>query len=254
MTLKRVLTVAGTWSLRVLGGGALAFVIFLAFRWAETTQQFDLVDVRVMGNRFLDKGDLSQWVQLPADPALMDIDLEYVQTHLESHPYIKAARVSRDFPGSLRIDVVERVPLAYINQSPFHLIDQEGVILPASDQAYEFDIPTLSGFNPAQELYPVGEQCLSQKVLEAVDYLNLIRNRFPRLYADLSEVRINAGDEYVLYLSHYPTEILLGAAHLSQRLSLLQQFAQTVRGIRSLHDYRYVDLRYKKQIVVRERG
>lgn len=246
--------IGARWTIRLLSAAAVAGLILLAFRWAESTGQFALVDVKLTGNQYLDSGELVQWLELPAHQILTDINLSVMQTRLETHPYVKAARASRDFPSSLQIDVVERLPVAYINQSPFHLIDEEGVILPARDQVFEFDVPTLSGFNPAEELYPVGERCLSQKILEAVGYLNLILWRYPALYDDLSEVRINAGDEYVLYLTQYPTEILLGASELPERLSLLHEFARTVQGVRSLHDYSYVDLRYNRQIVVKERG
>lgn len=245
---------AGKWTLRLMAGTAVAGLIVLAFRWAHSTRQLVLKDVMVTGNRYLETSELLQLIEIPDRKMLTRIDLKTLQTRMETHPYVKAARASRNFPSVLQIDVVERVPVAYINQSPFHLIDEEGVILPARDSGFDFDIPTLSGFNPAQELYPVGKVSLSQKVLEAVGYLNLIRRRFPTLYEDLSEVRINAGDEYVFYLAQYPTEILLGATGLPRRLHLLQEFARTVSGVHTLHDYRYVDLRYDNQIVVRERG
>ncbi|MFQ6675419.1 MAG: cell division protein FtsQ/DivIB [Fidelibacterota bacterium] len=251
---KPRLQLAGRMMLRLMAGAAMAILIFVGFRWAHLTHQFEMVGVRIRGNHTLEKGEILQWIRLPSGPILTNIRVEDLQTRLEAHPYVKAARISRDFPSTLQIDVVERVPLAYINHSPVHLIDAEGVILPVRDQTFEFDIPTLSGFNPAEELYPEGKRCLSRKVLEAVDYLNLVQQHFPALYDDLSEVRINAGDEYVLYLTQYPTQIFLGAKELTRRLTLLHQFARTVHGIRSLHDYRYVDLRYKNQIVVRERG
>ena len=228
-------------------------IIVSAFLWAKSTHHFDLSNIKLNGYNYLQKEEVLQKVELPRYAELTEIDLVLIQENLEGHPYIKAARISRDFPSSLCIDIIERSPLAYINHSPFLLIDGDAVVLPTKNGNLEFDIPTLSGFNHASELYPVGETCLSQKVQEAVKFLNVVRREFPDLYEDISEFTINTMDEYVLCLSQYPTKVYLGAELSAWQIQLLQQFNQTIAGIRSIHDYKYVDLRYKNQIVVKEK-
>jgi len=229
-------------------------LIVFAFIWAKSTDHFDLINIQLTGYHYLEKEEVLQNVELPRYAVLTGIDLIMIQENLEEHPYIKAARISRDFPSTLCIDVIERSPLAYINHSPFLLIDSDGVVLPMKNNNLEFDIPTISGFNPASELYPIGKRCLSQKVQEVVRFLSQIHQEFPHFYEDISEVLVNAMDEYVLCLSHYPTKVYLGSKLSTSQIQLLQQFSNTIEGIRSLHDYKYVDLRYENQIVVKEKA
>lgn len=233
--------------------GSVGTLIFFAFSWANSLDHFDVVNIRVTGGNHLQREAVLRWINLPRFPSLLDIDLQALQQKLEKHPFIKGARTSRDFPSTLKIDLIERSPIAYLNLSPFILIDADGIILPTEKGKFDFDIPTLTGFNPAQELYPIGEPCLSQKVMEAVEYLDLIRTNFVSLYSDISEMKVDAGDEYVIVLARQPTQIYLGATEVPQQLNMLKKFAFTVSGIRSLHDYKYVDLRYRNQIIVRER-
>lgn len=249
------------WLLKVLKGFtavvglcAIVSIIVFAFFWAKSTNHFNLIKVQVAGYSYLDKTEIIEWLVLPRFAALTEIDLIAIQEKLEEHFYIKAARVSRDFPSSLCLNIIERSPVAYINHSPFLLVDTDGIILPMRDEDFKFDIPTLSGFNPASELYPIGEKCLSRKVLEVVTFLNVIHREFPHFYSDISEVTVNAMDEYVLCLSQYPTKVYLGSAVSTWQIRLLQQFRDTITGIRTLHDYKYVDLRYENQIIVKEKA
>lgn len=237
----------------VLSLGSVGTLVFFAFAWANSLDHFDLEKITVAGESHLQREDVLKWIDLPRFPSLMDINLRAIQQKLEDHPFVKGARISRDFPSTLNINIIERSPIAYLNLSPFIMIDADGVILPTENSSFDFDIPTLTGFNPAKELYPTGERCLSQKVMEAVEYLDLIRTNFTSLYSDISEMKVDAGDEYAIILARRPTQIYLGAAEVPHQLNMLRRFAFTVSGIRSLHDYKYIDLRYRNQIIVRER-
>lgn len=242
------------WVTIILSVSMVITIIILAFYWAKTTNHFNLTKIKLAGYNYIDDKEILQLIEIPQSAVLTEIDLIAIQEKLVKHPYIKATRVSRDFPSTLCIDVIERSPIAYINHSPFLLVDNDGVVLPVRNGRFEFDIPTLSGFNPASELYPIGKRCLSQKILEAVNFLNLVYMEFPHFYGDISEVTVNALDEYVLCLSQYPTKIYLGSAASAWQIQLLRQFQDTITGIRTLHDYKYVDLRYDKQIVVKEKA
>ncbi|MCH8068294.1 MAG: FtsQ-type POTRA domain-containing protein [Candidatus Marinimicrobia bacterium] len=237
----------------LLSVGGLTCLITYALIWADKTDHFELSRIILTGQSYLDRNDVIKYADLPRYPILTKIDLTAIQTKLESHPYIKAARISRNFPQTLRIDIIERNPISYINHSPLYLVDTDGYILPAKNGTIEFDVPMLTGFNPADELYPIGEKCLSQKINEAVGLLNRIKTQFPSFYEDISEVIINPKDEYELYLLKKPTKIYLGSGDISRQLTILQEFVKSIRGVRSIYDYQYVDLRYWKQVVVKER-
>ena len=169
----------------------------------------------------------------------------------ETNPFVKATRVSRHFPNRIKINIVERKPLAILNMDSFLMIDGNAFVLPDHQYSQSALIPILSGFNSAKDLYPEGEQTYSVKVKEAVGILNLLSSGFPNLYESISELTLNKDDEYVIILTDRPTRVILGKDNIIPKLNILKNFEKAL-GQRQLTDYRLLDMRYKKQLVVRE--
>ncbi|MBH31862.1 MAG: hypothetical protein CMG71_07760 [Candidatus Marinimicrobia bacterium] len=241
------------WSGTAVSLLCLAGVTNYSIAWSEASESFNLTSTDVRGNSILGRDELTALAKVPFAQSLNEISLEEIQRRIEAHPYIKGARVSRRYPKSITIDVVERQPIAYVNLPSFLVVDEDGFVMPLRHGDMEFNVPTLTGFNNAGELYPIGEKCLSHKTLEAIEYLTIVRQQFPELFDDISELTIDKSDEYVIVLAEQPTRIHFGQSDMLDQLSLLKEFNTTLSGVKSLHSYHYVDLRYKNQIVVRER-
>ena len=244
-------------SIGLVGVSAILFICLINFgiKWSEVAGSFNLREREVHGEKILGKDEVHALADLPLAKSLNEINLEKIQERIEKHSYIKAARVSRRFPNKIVIDIFERKPLAYINlPSPsFLLVDEQGFVMPLRHGDMEFEVPTLTGFNLDPELYPIGNKCLSLKTIEAVEYLNNLRKLFPSLFENLSELTVDKNDEYVMVLSEYPTRIHLGESNILDQISLLKNFNDTILGLKSINNYTYVDLRYKNQIIVREK-
>jgi hypothetical protein len=80
----------------------------------------------------------------------------------------------------------------------------------------------------------------------------IAKNNFPDIYEDISEVIINPQDDFVVLLSTRPTKIILGSDNLTERIIVLEEFKSTLKNIRTLHDYKTIDLRHRRQIIVKE--
>jgi hypothetical protein len=113
-------------------------------------------------------------------------------------------------------------------------------------------MPSLSKFNSAKSLYPLGKSALSQNVLDAVSYVTHIKINYPNLYENLSEIRLNRHEEFELILEEEPTLVSLGKTNITEKLFILKEFDGILPLRRKLTDYRYLDLRYKNQIIARE--
>jgi cell division protein FtsQ len=244
---------AAQWIATAVSVLCLAGVTDYSIAWSEASGSFNLTSTDVRGNSILGRDEVTALAKVPFAQSLNEISLEEIQRRIEAHPYVKGARVSRRYPKSITIDVVEREPIAYINLPSFLVMDEDCLVMPLRHGDMEFNVPTLTGFNNADELYPIGEKCLSHKTLEAIEYLTRIRQEFPELFDDISELTVDKSDEYVIVLAEQPTRIHFGQSDMLGQISLLKEFNTTLSGVKSLHSYHYVDLRYKNQIVVRER-
>ena len=184
----------------------------------------------------------------PIQTNLLDI-----QRIVEEHPYIKAARVSHQYPSIIVIEISERKPIAILNGEPMVMLDSDGVVLPDIGNLIDFSIPILTNYNPAPELYPIGNRALSVKVMESISWLKILRRNYQELYYNLSEMTMENGGEIVLILADYPTRVALGNSHSWSKIEILKKFQQKIKGENLLSDFTYLDMRYKNQVIVKER-
>jgi cell division septal protein FtsQ len=242
-------------TLRQVIGGSLSFLFILtlwgAVRWANYRQTFTVDAIRFSGLEILEKETVQKMITNLENHSIHDVNMGEIAQIIESNPFIKAARISRHFPNQIKINIIERKPLAMFNMESALMIDNEAVVLPNHPYAESALIPILSGFNNAKDLYPEGEQTYSVKVKEAIEILNKLSNHYPKLYDEVSELTLNKDDEYVIILADRPTKVILGKRDIIPKLNILKSFDKAL-GERQLTDYRLLDMRYKKQLIARE--
>ena len=244
-----------TFSLRkVIGVGlSLLFLLTLtgAVKWANYRKSFVLTEVDISGYNILEKKDYQVIVSEFKIESINNYKLREISNKIEKNPFVKAVQVSRQFPNVIKINIVERKPLAIINLDEKLMIDNDGFVLPNHSYGDSVLIPVLSGFNPAKDLYPYGEKTLSIKVKEAISILNQLSKSYNKLYNNISEITLNNNDDYVIILSDRPTRVILGKKNIMTKLNILKTFDKSL-GQRQLTDYRLLDMRYNKQLVARE--
>ncbi|MFH1853650.1 MAG: FtsQ-type POTRA domain-containing protein [Candidatus Neomarinimicrobiota bacterium] len=231
---------------------SLASLVLVAFHWIDRTQLLRLEQIAISGNSILTDREISELLGDLSGSILPELNLSELTVQLEAHPYVAAARLSVGYPHLLKVEIIERQPLVMVNQAELFLLDREGVCLPMIPQAFEYQIPALSGFNPDRDLYPLGRPAVSVKMKETIRLLRNVHDNYPALFRELSEVTLSQDDEYMLILTNRPTRINLGKASIMRKIATLMAFDQALQGRKALTDYNYLDLRFSKQIIARE--
>ena len=235
----------------------IMLLIYTSFSWSSYTKLSQLKDIRknikITGASIVSEEEFYSQLEILNGVELEEINLREVSLLLENNPYVKAVRVSRQYPSTLSIEIVEREPIAMLNIDPILMLDRDGIILPDQGKSDDFLIPCLSGFNPAKELYPSGQQTVSVKVQETMWLITRIIDTYPSLYNNISEVTLNANDEYVIILADYPTKVILGNNDIWSKIEILGKFENSLQNKRQLSDYNYLDLRYTNQVIAKER-
>ena len=113
------------------------------------------------------------------------------------------------------------------NSSLTHLLGGKGANLA---EMSNLGIPVPPGFTISTEV--------------CVDYLQT---------EEISEFLFNEEDEYEIILKNGKTKILLGSDGIFKKLDYLQAFESALPDDKNFNIYKYIDLRYKNQIIVRER-
>lgn len=241
-----------------IGLGVLVVVLFgLLIRgsnsWCQYVDVFKIAAVNIQGNRILTDSEILQITNIQPDSSIKSLDLATIQNQLETNPYIKAASVSRDYPNNVNILICERVPICYINHKNLFLADAEGIVLPIPKQSLGTNLPVISGFeDDSLEYYP-GYYIPNESVREIIRVINGTLIAAPDLYSEISEIHYWNNDSYILYTVKSGTPIYLGNKSLPEQLNILAHFQNRLNGKRNLSDYQYLDLRWNKQIVAKER-
>tara|TARA_B100000315_G_C14568569_1_gene584244 strand:+ start:1828 stop:2583 length:756 start_codon:yes stop_codon:yes gene_type:complete len=206
---------------------------------------FNNFNIQISGNDYIDALLIESEIYPQISSSLLTVNLTDIQNKLESMEYIEAVQVSRILPHTLIIHIVERSPMLLVNTTDkIIFMDTKGVLLPADKHSIgTFPVPVLSILedNGSIEKYTGDITQLFQFLLA----------EYPNFYKNLSEVKIQKS--VWEFYSDNNTKIYAHASDLINQLNILKDFEKTVYPIRDIKDYRYIDLRIKDQVIVKEK-
>lgn len=230
---------------------SVIFVLWFSIFWAKNKYTINDTIITINGASVLNETTYIEYLQ---DMGIDSINIKsnFILESLYNHPYIAAARLSHRYPNRIIIDISERMPFAMLNKDPMIMLDQECYVLPRIENIGDYNIPTLSKYNNAPELYPIGKQSLSIKIKETIFWLKKLNTEHPDLYNKISEIALESGDEIILILEEYPTKIMLGKNNTFRKLEILKNFEKTLEKKKKITDYAYLDMRYDNQIIAKE--
>jgi len=230
---------------------SIIFVVWFSIFWAKNKYTFSKPIITINGASVLNKTTYIEYLKgLNTDST--NIKSNFILESLYKHPYIAAARLSHRYPNRIIIDISERLPFAMLNKDPMIMLDRESYVLPNIENIDDYNIPILSKYNTAPELYPLGKQSLSIKIKETISWLEKLNTKYPDLYNKISEITLASGDEIILILEKNPTKIMLGNNNTFRKLEILKKFQKTLNNKKEITDYAYLDMRYNNQIIAKE--
>jgi cell division protein FtsQ len=115
----------------------------LVFPLLEQQMNQPVAKVSVTGDLFfLDKREVMAQVPVYQGDHLLDVNLDAIQQQLERMPWIYSARVSRQWPDTIAIAIVEQKPIAFWNDGL--LLNQYGNVFERNGKPMK-DLPLLFG-------------------------------------------------------------------------------------------------------------
>lgn len=107
---------------------------------------FRVGEVIVSGRTHTDMDALRLAVGVARGDAILELDPELIRQRIETLPWVRSAEVERQLPDIIRVRLVERVPFALWQRNQrMAVVDEEGVILPATGSESEEQLPIIVG-------------------------------------------------------------------------------------------------------------
>lgn len=208
---------------------------------------FRVESVEVEGQRYLTAGEVEVMLRLAPSTSVWS-DLDVLAGRVRRHALVEDARVERDFPGTLRVRVTEREPVALLGTPVLVPVDRDGRVLPIDPTRYRLDLPLLEPFrdpwDAGVELTPSQIRLLSREV-------DRLAELDPGLLAIASQLAVDAWGDVLMHL---------GEPRVTMRYRPPASGVRLREGLRVLEDAlerraeappQVVDLRYEDQVVIR---
>ena len=238
----------------VLIGGTAVGCHALKCAWFTDNRHLVLRKVRVLSSGYWSGRDdeLAARMHLAPGTAMFRIDPAEVRRALEKIPCISKARVYRELPDTLRIELTERVPRAIIGKhnSPF-VVDENGVLMLRRESmaSGRLELPIITGLS-------LGSRRPGENIPEAESALKLIMlamQNFP-VY-NIAVVSIISNNSLSCYLYYRGGRscyrVIVPAKHPDPAMLLRALEAAIIEVKRSGDRQRNFNLTYDGQVVVK---
>nr|WP_262917164.1 cell division protein FtsQ/DivIB [Subsaxibacter sp. CAU 1640] len=164
------------------------------------------------------------------------IDLNDLESALNSNPMIKQAQVYINVDGQLTAEINQKKPIARVATNASYYIDDDGTYMPLSTN-YSARVPLVTGFVEKNNLYNLA--VVARKV-QADEFLK----------NNVVEIHQNENKSIDLRFRKDDFTIQLGSLkNLDKKINNLKAFYQKAMRDSTLNKYSVVNLRFDKQVI-----
>lgn len=222
---------------------------------------FKITQIDIVGNSTVTREKIRTTADIIAhQTSLLGMKSAVIEKKLLDIPWIAGASVKRDWPSTVRIEVVENVPLALIHKnsaegSRLQYIDRYGHSFLSVNPGSRVDLPVVTG------LAEIRDSAIYDAALaEVLIFLNKVKTNDPHLpVQSLSEVHVNPGGDLVVYLVEYPFPIFFGNGNTKQKydrlVEVLKALYKKEKGKDLISEVEYIQMDYlQDKVLVAQSG
>jgi cell division protein FtsQ len=207
---------------------------------------FNLSRVEVSSMKQVDKSEILALVNIKPNCNVLTLRTGSIISKVSAHPWVEKVRIQKQLPNRVRIEVIERKPIAVICGKQNFGIDADGYLLPGIRIEEVRNLPLITVADNIIASSP--DRLTTPAMANALFAIQYIRNNNPLFMKEISELNIVSPDNLIIYTLHEGTEIRLGKDNLEDRLVKLQQVWEIVKQQQLVEEY--IDLRFDKQGIV----
>lgn len=192
---------------RTLAAAVLLVLVAVGVRAIYRSSLFEIRAVEVVGVRHLSEDAVIAKAALPEGSTLLRFPKARIEQSISADPWVAEVHVTRDFPHTLRIRIVERVAFARVDTGQsIWLVDANGMVLGEDSGETSAAAPVIRDI-PGLDCKP-GRRSVSEVLHNALQVLAGIS---PELYSQVRAVSAPSIDETSL-ITTSNVELMFGEA------------------------------------------
>tara|TARA_X000001036_G_scaffold2523_2_gene2245 strand:- start:15109 stop:15834 length:726 start_codon:yes stop_codon:yes gene_type:complete len=203
---------------------------------------FAVKNISIIGNKYINSQEILDLLDYEKNKSVFDFNIRDVKNNIEKIPFIKNAQISLKLPDRLEIQITERVPIALIiNNNNKMFIDCENNFLPVNPKSINsFPVPLLN----IKDI-PISEN-------SSISIIRHLHETYDKMYNHLSE--ISESNNSITLITDTKTKIFINPNMIINNLNKLKKFDEAFNVITDIEKYKYINLKFNNQIVVKEKN
>lgn len=195
--------------------GLLGLFAILAVIFIINSPVLKIGYVKVTGNTYLPREDVLQIARINEPINIFSVQTDVIQTYLQNDLRIDTAKVWRDFPNCLNIEIVERLPLAVMNCNYGYVdLDKNSVIIDTYKTPKKVQKPVIVGV-ALQDVF-TGDKVENEAVNKVLNYLGYLNAEVEQ---QIIQIDITNQDNIEAYTMK-GTKIILGNVDNPEELAM----------------------------------
>lgn len=232
----------------LLGSAACVFTTLAAFAPSALRRMdsFRVQHVEISGTKYLPAYDALVQTGITRLSNVFD-EYEPWRQRLLRHPMVVDADIERALPSTIKVNITEAEPVAFIRTPELRPVDARNRALPIDPTSVDLDLPLITPV-----LKPDSQGFVqSPEGRAAVAVLHAIEQRDARLYSWISDVTPHGRDGLLMRLrTPLGAQALLPADPRTLPLRELEVTLSDLNARGELARLKTIDLRFRDQVVV----
>ena len=217
----------------------------------ESLSSFELSDIHISGNHILSDEEILKELGLQTGEKLLQISAVDVVAKLKRSTFVRAVNAVYSLPSTMRINIQEREPVAFIYGRGLNMIDKEGFILPVPDKNIRWNLPVITGIS--EKLGIQGTETISKKARKGVAIARYVSVIDMPLREMVSEISFNNSNYIEIGIAGSGAVIRINWEDYQEQLFIAARYIKDYLDFNQLDKLDYVDVRFDEQIIIRER-
>ena len=239
----RVIPLIGSGLLKVLfvvAGIAvisLSFVFLYYYLLSSPYMKLKQVDMEGVDRKI--RHELIQACGLNADLSLLELNLNELRQKMETHPWVRSAKLIRRFPHTLIVQAEKESPSALVLLEKVCYMNRWGEVFKEVYEWEDMDFPIItgvSGKNSEAREEQLERAALVLKILEPENGLWSLN--------ELSEIHVDREGRMSIYFNHLNAEIKLMLCDLQSKMDGLKKVTEHLRRTGRIHQVTGINLNH----------
>jgi cell division protein FtsQ len=185
--------------------------------WALGSPHFQLREASFSGLTRASRAELVKLSGLAVGQNLFALDVAALEKAMLQHPWVRSVEVTRRFPATVSVEVVEHLPEALVVLGDLYVLDGEGEPFKRVTPGDGLDLPLVTGVE--RDAYVKEPAAVRERMKKAVAVTHAYAALKPGRHERLSEVRVDGTSLALVTVTGQ--QVLLGEGNTEAKLARL---------------------------------